>query len=132
MPGFAPQCPKCHSEKVKKAGRHDYYPLGESRLNSEPTHTTFCYVCECGLAFSFDVRHRSYPPTIAPELKPGRGRKLCANPKCRKVMPSRELTCPHCSAPQIFTRIITAKNKEKASRAGLSGSSPPIPNPPKQ
>ncbi|MBC7852909.1 MAG: hypothetical protein IAF94_05695 [Pirellulaceae bacterium] len=62
MPGFAPACPRCHSEQTIQVGTHDRYAAGASPVTSAPTSTVFTYKCKCGLAFTFEVDRKPLPP----------------------------------------------------------------------
>jgi hypothetical protein len=56
MPGFTPHCPRCDSTDTKQIARSDRYADGASPVTSSPVATTFSYKCQCGLAFTFEVK----------------------------------------------------------------------------
>ena len=57
MPDFRPECPRCHSKKLKEVEVRDRYAPDVSRIDSPPTSTVFAYKCECGLSFTLEVYH---------------------------------------------------------------------------
>jgi len=69
MPGFTPVCPKCHSNHVEQLGMHDHYAHGPDGKDTALDATIFSYKCECGLAFSFEIKHGLKPVSKSTGLR---------------------------------------------------------------
>jgi hypothetical protein len=69
MPGFKPHCPKCNSLEVEQLGMHDHYAKDADGKDTALDATIFAYKCECGLAFSFEIKHGQKPISKATGLR---------------------------------------------------------------